>query len=228
MKFKSALVTQASGSVGGATFAHNKGGLYIRARSIPTNPSSAQQQVVRNAMAQLTSRWTDTLTAAQRAAWTVYAELVPILDSLGEARTIPPLAMYVRCNVPRLQAGQAVVDDGPTTYTLGTMSDPTVSVDATADEFDLGYTNTDAWATTTGGFLFASASRPQNATINFFKGPYRFAGLVTGDTTTPPTSPETIALPFACVAGQTIFFQIRASLADGRLTAPFRVSGVGV
>ena len=42
MLFKSAAFTQASGSVGGLTFAHNRGGMYTRARSIPVNPKTQQ------------------------------------------------------------------------------------------------------------------------------------------------------------------------------------------
>lgn len=227
MKIASQLITKMSGSIGGLTGSHNKGGLYFRARAVPTNPGSTFQQAVRNAVAQLTSRWTDTLTAAQRAAWAVYAANVPLVDTLGEARTVPALSMYVRSNVPRLQASLTVVDDGPTTFTLATMTDPSVGIDASADEVDVTYTNTDPWAITTGGALLVLCSRPQGAGINYFKGPYRLAGSILGDTSTPPTSPSSLSLPFPAAAGQTIFVQIRATNADGRLSAPFRLSGVG-
>lgn len=227
MKIASQLITKMSGSIGGITGSHNKGGLYFRARAVPTNPGSSFQQAVRNAVAQLTSRWTDTLTQAQRDAWAVYAANVPLVDTLGESRTVPPLSMYVRSNVPRLQASLAVVDNGPTTYTLATMTDPSVGIDATADEVDVSYTNTDPWAITTGGALLVLCSRPQGVGINYFKGPYRLAGTILGDTSTPPTSPTSLSLPFVAAVGQTIFVQIRATNADGRLSAPFRLSGVG-
>ena len=44
-----------SGSVGGTVFSRNKGGAYMRNRSIPVNPQSAAQVVVRAAMAFLTA-----------------------------------------------------------------------------------------------------------------------------------------------------------------------------
>lgn len=225
MKFKSALVTQASGSIGGATFAHNRGGLYIRARSIPVNTNTSFQQTVRNLMSQLTSRWVNTLTDTQRASWSAYAELTPITDSLGEPRTIPPLAMYVRSNIARAQAGQTIIDDGPTIFGLPTLSAVSATFDATADEMDLTFVNTDTWANDDAGALAVFASRPQNPTINYFAGPYRLAGVVQGDGATPPTSPATIALPFPVAAGNKVFVQVRALDPDGRVSSPFRVGG---
>ncbi|KKM06452.1 hypothetical protein LCGC14_1743870, partial [marine sediment metagenome] len=48
MLFKSGLITQGSGSIGGLTASHNRGGMYFRARTIPTNPATSFQTVVRN------------------------------------------------------------------------------------------------------------------------------------------------------------------------------------
>lgn len=224
MKFKSALLTQASGSVGGMTASHNAGGMYLRARAIPTDPSTAQQQVVRNAVAALSTRWVETLTDAQRSAWAVYAANVPLVDSLGDPRPVSALSQYVRSNVPRVQVGYPIVDDGPTVFDLATFTPATIAIDTANDEVDVTFTNTDGWANEDDGGLFVYASAPKNSTINFFKGPYRLSGTIDGDGVTPPTSPAAITLPFAVVAGQRIFVQIRASRADGRLSAPFRLS----
>lgn len=229
MKFKSSVYTQASGSIGGLTYSHNRGGMYTRARSIPTNPSSGFQAVIRGFVAALTSAWNDTLSAAQRAAWDVYAENVLMSDRLGESRNIGGLGHYVRSNVPRLQAGLARVDDGPTTFNLGEFTNPTIDeVDATADEIDVGFTEADDWVGETGAALLVLCSRPQNPGINYFTGPYRFADSVDGDATTPPTTPDSIGLPFPVEAGQKIFAQFRVTRADGRLSLPFRLGDVAV
>lgn len=221
MKFKSALVTQASGSAGGATFAHNQGGLYMRARSIPTNPSSAFQTAVRNNLSALSQAWSATLTAAQRTAWDTYATNVPLIGPLGDSRKIGGNAMYNRCNTPRLQASLTRVDDAPTTFTLGTFTNVTVTASHTSPQFSIAFTNTDAWAIAAGGALLFYSSRPQSVGINFFKGPYRYAGKISG-AATAPTSPATIVSPFTLTAGQKVFWQAVASLPDGRLTAAFR------
>lgn len=224
--FKSALITQASGSIFGMTFSRNKGGNYIRQRQIPVNPNSPQQQAVRGVLGDLANHWVNTLTAAQRTAWTDYAANVPIVNRLGDPQLIPPLSQYVRSNTPRVQAGQARIDAGPTDFTLGGYTNPSFGVDATADEVDVTFDDGDAWANEDDAIALVYCSRPQNASINYFKGPYRFAGVIAGDSTTPPTSPAAIALPFAAVAGQLVFVKWSVSRADGRLSQVFRGFGI--
>lgn len=223
MKFKSQVYASVSGSVGGLTYSHNSGGMYCRARAIPTNPNSAFQQVLTNSMGQLTTRWGQTLTQAQRDAWAVFATNVPVVDTLGESRTIPPLAWYIKANSLRVQAGLSVIDAAPTVFELATLTIPVLTATAASATGSLAYTNTDAWAGEVGGALLVYASRPQNAGIQFFKGPYRYAGRVNG-AATPPTSPATITLPFTTgPANSKIFMKVVAVRADGRPSSPFRI-----
>lgn len=225
MKFKSALVTQASGSIGGMTAAHNRGGLYLRARSIPTDPGSLEQVEVRAFMSQLTSAWVNVLTEQERLDWDAYATAVPITDTLGEPRNIGGLGHYIRSNVPRLQALLARVDTAPTVLTLATLTPPTYTVSISGDpvQASVVFTNTDDWAVAVGGAILILASRGQNPSINYFKGPYRFAGRILG-AVVPPTSPQLVTLPFQSLAeGQRVFFQARATNPDGRLSSPDRV-----
>lgn len=209
------------------TFSRNAGGMYVRGRSVPVNPSSPQQQAVRNALNALSQRWISTLTQVQRDAWAVYAANTPITDTLGEARPISANAMYNRCNVARLQAGAAVVDAAPTVYDLGGFTAPVITVTASTDLASVAFTNTDAWATAAGGYLLLYASRPQNPSISFFKGPYQYMGKVSG-AATPPTSPASFALPFVCAVGQALYFQVTASQVDGRYSSPLRFRSLAV
>ena len=71
MKFKSALVTQASGSVGGMTFSRNRYGMYTRAKGLPVNPNSEFQQAVRQIFSGLSSAWNGVLTSGQRSGWRI-------------------------------------------------------------------------------------------------------------------------------------------------------------
>lgn len=220
MKFISPIFAQASGSLSGTTFSHNKGGQYVRNRSTPINPASTAQTAVRNALKTLTTRWTNTLTQAERDTWKTYAVNVPIINKIGQSRVIPELAMYLRCNSPRLINGSiaTVIDAGPTIFSLATFTAPALT---TTPVFGLSvaYDNTDDWAIADGGFLYFYVSRPQNTAIQFFKGPYRFAGAVAGDTMTPPTSPAAMTSPFAFAAGQQVFWRANVSNADGRLSS---------
>jgi hypothetical protein len=226
MLFKSQVYTQVSGSVGGVTYTHGPGGLIARARSTPVNPNTTYQQEVRSWMSALATRWQDTLTAAQRAAWEVFATNMPVINRLGEQIYISGISMYVRCNLPRLQAGLDYVDDGPTTYVQPTFTINDLTFSASADTCVVTFDNTEDWANEDDAAMLVYCSRPLAPTINYFKGPYRYADLIAGDAVTPPTSPAAITLPFPCEAGQKLFARIRVVRADGRLSPSFRDGAV--
>lgn len=225
MKFKSSILAQASGSVGGSTYSHNRGGMYIRNRSIPVNVNSTQQQAVRNAIVQLSTAWADTLTAQQRADWQAYSDAVLLPDALGDMRNVGGRQHYIRANTPRLQAGVTAVDAGPATLALPTFTNPSVAVNGTSDQVAVTFTTADDWANEVGGYMLVYCSRPQPPTVNSFKGPYRYAGKIVG-AGSPPASPANIALPFLCTAGQKIFVRIEIIRADGRLSGSFRAGAV--
>ncbi len=225
MKYTSGVLAGASGSVGGLTFSHNRGGLYIRRRAIPTNPNTVLQQAVRAYMAGLTANWHNLLTPAQRASWNAYAENVGVVDALGQTIYLTGVNMFVRSNVPRLQAAVTQINDAPTTFNLGTESPPTFEIDTANDEVDVAFVDTDVWVDEDDSHMLVYGSIPKAQTIEFYKGPYQFLGKVDGDSSTPPTTPAALALPMAIVAGQRAFFQVRVSRADGRLTTVFRGLG---
>ena len=222
MKIKSQLITQASGSIGGLTASRNKGGMYFRARTIPTNPGSTFQSAVRAVFAELTNAWINELSEEQRLVWQGYANNVELIDRLGDPMKVTALNMYVRSNVPRLQAGLPRVDTGPIIYDLGGFTAPQFSIDVANVEVDVTFTPGDAWANEDDSAMLVFVSRPQNPTINYFKGPYRLAGTIDGSSTTPPTSPAALGLPFAVAAGQRVFVRVAVSRPDGRLSYPFR------
>ena len=226
MLIKSGLITQGSGSLGGMTASHNRGGLYLRARTIPTDPGTSFQQQIRGYMSTLTSLWANALTALQRDAWDTYAAAVPVINPLGDPIYLSGLNHYVRSNVPRLQAALPRVDTGPVIFNLGDFTQPGgISGDATADEIDVIFDNTDDWANEDDAAMLVYGSRDQGLTINFFKGPYRYGGPILGDSVTPPTSPAAIASAFVLTAGANVHAKVVVTRADGRLSAPFRTFG---
>jgi hypothetical protein len=225
MKFKSPIISQGSGKIGGAVYSHNRGGNYIRNWRTPVNTNTAQQQAIRNDLGTLQARFAQTLTSGQRAAWATFAANVPVVNSMGDSITITAQNWYIKANVPRLQASITPVDAGPTVFELATLTTPTPTITAAGTTASLAFTNTDAWANEVGGFLLVYASRAQNATINFYKGPYRFAGKVTG-AATPPTTPATITLPFVSgPTGSKQFFRVVAVRADGRPSPELFLTG---
>lgn len=226
MLFQSQIISRGSGSIGGLTASHNKGGNYFRARTTPTDPSTAFQTVIRNAAASLVNFWNDVLSQLQRDEWATYATNVPLLNPFGEPRTVTPLNMYVRTNVSRLQNGMPRVDDAPVLFNLGEFT-PTSGVSSEgAQSLAITFDNTDQWANEDDSAMLVYISRPQNPGINFFKGPYRLAGKIDGDGITPPTSPAVIVVPFTITLGQRLFWRIRVTRDDGRLSFIERTTGL--
>lgn len=239
MLFKGLLATSLSGSIDGITASHNAGGAYFRARTVPTDPNSPAQQAVKAAMGTLSNRWEAVLTVAQRAAWASYAANVPLTNRLGDPINVSGLAMYVRSNLPRIVADPGllalpIVDDGPTTFTLGqTPTNLVPTPAAAASTISVAFTDVlgqNAWIGEDEAALIVQASRAQNDTIEFFKAPFRFATAFLGNTAIPLTSPQVATNGFGevYVAGQKVFIRARATFADGRLSDSVIAAGIAV
>lgn len=218
-------VVDIRGSIGGTVFSKNRYGSYTRGRTIPVDPGTTAQTKIRAVYGQVRDAWFNTLTAAQRAAWAVYASNVSVQNRLGESITLTGWNMFSRTNACMLYNDYAIVADAPTEFSMAEQ-DSTLAVTASeaTQLVSVAFDDTMAWLDEDGAALLIYVSRPQNATVNFFKGPYLIAGKIEGDSSTPPTTPTTIALPFAAVEGQKLFVQARIVRADGRLSAPFRAN----
>lgn len=225
MLFKPILGTDLSGKLGGIVASHNAGGVYFRAATIPTNPNTPFQQVVRTAVAALTAAWNDALPQIQRDAWDLYADNVKLTNRIGEQINVSGLAMYVRSNVPRLQTGIVRQDVAPAKFNLGAFGQADAGGATQAGQtvnIDFGDEATPSlWINIADSFMLVYVSRPQNAGINFFKGPYRFAALVEGDPV-PPATPLVVTAPFPFIEGQRLFTRCVVTYADGRLTTDIR------
>ncbi len=229
MLFKSPIFSQVSGSSAGNTFSHNRGGLYVRARTVPVNPNSPAQNQVRVRLAALMNRWTNILTQAQRDEWDTYALNVPLPGPLGDLRNAGGTGMFIRGNTPRLQAALAPADAGPAIFALGEFTEITAFAPlAATNAVGFAFSNTDAWANELGGAMLVFASRPQQPAKNYFTGPYRFVDKILGDDITPPSSPFSPISPFPFVVGQRIFLRVNIVRADGRLANSQRLTALAV
>ena len=226
MLFKSAIADQASGSLGGLTASRNRFGSYFRTRALPVNPATPAQTTVRATFAQLAGLWQDTLTQAQRDAWTLYGDNVPVINRIGAVIFLTGLNQYIRSNTARLQGTLARVDDAPIIFDLGTFTPITAAFDAAFNGVDITFDNTDAWANEGGATMLVRKSRQYAPTINFFKGPFQFAGEILGDLALPPTSPANITGPFNYDVANKATVAVRVSQADGRLSTEQLVAGV--
>ena len=219
--------SQASGVLGSGVYSHNRFGMYIRNHTVPVNPQSSRQQVVRAALSQLTDRWSQVLTAAQRTAWNLYAESTTVLDKFGAPIHLTGFNHYLRSNIPLVQQVQAPVDAGPTIFEVPE-ADPvfSVSISEATQIATCVYDDTLAWDNETGGFLILFMGSPQNPQRNFFAGPWRTMGVVPGVTGAPVASPVLATCTFAATQTQRVWCYARIARADGRISSPFRADCV--
>lgn len=216
MLFKSALLTQASGSIGGITASRNRGGMYFRSRTVPTDPQTEFQTTIRVALGSLVNRWNAQLTQQQRDDWNLYATMVTLLGPLGDPVQVSGINHFVRSNVPRSQASLAFAIDAPTEFNTGSLSGMGInSATAVSDLINVAFDDTEDW-NLAGGSLLIYVGRPQNGGISFYKGPFRFAANVLGSG--PGVSPVDAPSPFNLTADQRIWVRARATYPDGRLT----------
>jgi len=227
--FQSTFLAKASGSLAGSVFSHNKGGMYMRSRSMPTNPNTLPQQAVRDAMRICVNAWTNVLTNTERDSWNLYAFNTPILNKIGLPTKRSGQNMFIRSNVSRLQAILPQVNTGPSTFDLGSFTPiDTPTADASSQLCGFNFTNADDWANDLAGAMLVYQSRPQNPTIDFFKGPWQLATIIAGSSMTPPTSPASWTSLFPLVAGQKLFIKVRVTQPDGRLSDPQTIDKIVV
>lgn len=216
-----------SGSIGGTTFARNRYGNYARARTTPTNPATDRQEVVRAAIAALANHWAETLTAANRTAWNLYGNSVNMKNRIGEVCQMSGYNHFIRSNSVLLQIGEAIIPAGPTVFELPEQ-DPTFTFTASEATQTISYVFDDAlaWANEVGGFLVKYQGRPQNPQRNFFGGPYRYHGFITG-AESPPSSPDAEAdPPYVITENQALWVYGRILRADGRLSEKFHAGPI--
>ena len=216
-------VVQMSGSIAGQTHARNRYGNYVRARTKPINPRSARQVAVRAALAFLTARWGQTLTAVQRAAWNLYGSSVSMTNKLSASIFLTGFNHYIRSNAWLAHLGAATIDDGPVIFEIPE-ADPLFSgaISEATNVWTITFNDALDWVSEDGAQMIMYNGAPQNPQRNFFAGPWRFMNSIAGNNGAPPVSPLDRAASFTYTELQHAWIYARIMRADGRLSAPFR------
>jgi hypothetical protein len=226
VKFGGGIVGM-SGSIGGTVFGRNRSGAIARARTTPVNPKTARQSAIRAIMAAISQAWFATLTAAERATWAVFASNVPSTNKLGEVINLSGYNQYIKSNVAAANSGLAAIATAPTIFTLpGEDTAFASTISEASQEISIALDDTADWLDETGGAMIIQMGMPQNDSIMFFGGPWRHAGVIVGDDTTPPTTPAVVGCPFPVAAEQKVWTRGRTIRADGRLSDWFRVDSI--
>lgn len=134
-------VAAVSGSVGGTTFSRNRGGMYMRNRSMPSNPQSSYQVNIRSILANLSANFAS-LTDAQQEAWRSYANQTPVTNALGARQTLTGHQAYIAINHRLLQAGASLLTLPPLGAAPGGLLTFSAAADASDGSCDLTFTAT--------------------------------------------------------------------------------------
>lgn len=194
MALMSPIIGELSGSYGGLTYSHGKGGPYVRLRSIPTNPNSVKQTAARAALSGLSARYGE-LSADQRTEWSQWAELHPVVNRLGNAIILTGQQAYIGCNARLIQAGAPANDDCPVNTVPSDLATATATADASTQEITVTYSG----AVPTGGRLLLWQTLPSSAGRNGNRRQSRLVGYSDVD----PTSPNVWTSPYIALATQT-------------------------
>lgn len=172
---RSSTISSISGSIGGTTYARNRGGAYARNRTVPINPNSIAQTRARSSLGTFSGSWSSVLTSGQRAAWAAFAETQTVLNRLGESITLTGQQAYVRSNTLLLLAEEAPVVAPPsiTPPALNVPNDGAATYDVSAQNVAL------ALSEVVTGLVLAFCGPSQSAGASSLKVPFRYFGVTT-------------------------------------------------
>lgn len=207
-----------SGSTGANTYARNRYGAYKRRRVNPVNPNSSGQIRARTAFRNAIDAWTNTLTGAQRLAWTNWAAATPWINRIGATVFLAPQVAFARTYMFQEGVGQTPVLTAPIINDLGNLAIDSPSIDnSNLLTFNAPLATND-W-NVTGGVVAAYCSLGVNPSRNFRPSRFFFIGAATVGAI--PTAAITItgaAMPWSIATGQRVWIQLRAWNIDNRLT----------
>jgi hypothetical protein len=104
-----AMMTDASGKLGGQVFAKNRGGAYIRTKTTPLNPQTTAQMSIRGIFASISSAWSQ-LTEANRQTWNNFVSDYARTDVFGDLRNPSGKNLFQRLNQNLSISGQTLID----------------------------------------------------------------------------------------------------------------------
>lgn len=213
------LTIPQSGSLAGQTASRNRFGQYLRNRSIPVNPNSTQQGVVRSRLSVNAAAWR-ALTNAQRAGWSDLGLSMARTDSLGQSYTLTGFQAYCSVNNNLSACGTSNVSDAPGLSTPSGLLTATITLTAAA--FSVAYTATPL---ATGVKLMTFVS-PQRSAGRSFEGDFRLLAVSAAAAATPANIYAAYVAKFGVpIVGNRIFLSLVTSV-NGFQSGPLVTSAV--
>lgn len=213
-------VSAISGSIGGTVYSRNRGGMYMRNRSIPIVSTTAPALAAKARLGAQSAAWQG-LSQAQRDNWKHWAEQNPVIDRLGSQRLLTGHQAFIKLNTRIDLIGETPLTEPPILPAPDALVTLTATVDTGAGNIELAFTVT---PTPAGVGLYCWADLVDSPGINYVQNTLRFFH-VSG---AAQASPEDIKTDFEAVfgdpvVGQTAHFHVSSiRLADGQISPPIK------
>lgn len=205
-----------SGRVGDRVFTRNQHGSYSYLWASRVDPNTVNQQRARSWFASASTMWRS-LPPAWRVEWATYA--ANLQRSIPAKRSCGISGFNFFVGTTMLQAFIYIPghNRAPTTFTLGRLGPPAYA--HLAGSFIVAtFDPTDDWLQHANAGFALFTSPPQPVTVNYYKGPFRYAGSVTGGLPGPPYQalfrPAWFPTPTPC----HVWVRGRSIETDGRLS----------
>lgn len=198
-------VSAISGKIGNSVASNGRGGQYLRARVIPSNPQSVAQNEKRATITALSQAWSG-LTEAQRLSWINAGTSFKSKGVLGADITPSGINAYVKLNANLSEIDIAANATAPIPVAVAAVLTLAPTAAETGQVMSVVFTPTPVPADTS--FIIA-ASAQFNPGRNFAKGTYRQLAVKTAAAISPHNLAAAYIAKFgALVAGQRINFMM--------------------
>jgi len=218
------MVAEVSGKIGGAVYARNRGGAYVRDWTKPLSSTTSYALAAKSRLTALSQAWQG-LTDNQRAAWKAWAQANPVINRLGESRVLSGSQAYVQINGVLGAIGSSYVDVPPGGTAPAALTSLVVDADIGAGDFDLTYTATPLAADDK---LYIQACRVASAGVTYVNNLLRLIGVTASAQASPFDVESLFEARFGTPnVGDTVHFAV--SVVDsvtGLLSQPIRGSAV--
>lgn len=226
MKIRFGMGAQLSGSMGGVVASHNRGGAYLRARSVPTTSTSNAALNAKAYLATASQGWQG-LTSAQRLTWEDWAAINPVTDKFGEQRVLSGHQAYVQLNRRLLQASIAAISVPPVTAPPVGLLTFTGTYDIGMGDFQVVYTATPLGAAES---LYLWGAVVNSAGRAYVQNLYKLVYIGAAATASPIDAQTELEARFGTLqVGQYVHWLAQVlDRASGRVSTPSKTSGVVV
>jgi len=223
-KFKPGpIVGSISGSVGGATFSHNRFGPYIRRRAIPVTSVTPAALAAKSRFTQASQNW-NAITPGERLSWSQWALGNPVMDSLGSAQQLDGHSPFVMINSRLLAAGLSQIGSPPLVLAPAPLTTLTATWDIGSGAFALTFTPSPVGAAIS---LWSRAAVVYNASITWFENLLRIVQISSANVATGVDLQAPIESIFGVLTvGKRVSVQCSLfNRTTGLLSPPLRVDG---